>query len=119
MSGHAQPKSIVLHGLPVLAEWHYTAVLPRPCLVLTTCASGRQYKAVLEADPSQVKAFINWGRALGLRADMARAMGELAEGNWLNTCFSEHWAAHLRRRLGIKGRRFHDSAHAHLGRHNW
>lgn len=37
--------------------------------------AGRQYKAVLEADPAQAKAFINWGRVVGLRADMARAAG--------------------------------------------
>lgn len=45
--------------------------------------AGRQYKAVLEADPSQAKAFINWGRVVGLRADMARAAGDAAEAGRL------------------------------------
>lgn len=36
---------------------------------------GRRYKAVLELDPGQAKAFINWGRVIGLRAEMARGAG--------------------------------------------
>ncbi|KAI7836874.1 hypothetical protein COHA_009274 [Chlorella ohadii] len=42
--------------------------------------AGRKYKEVLELDPNQAKAYINWGRVVGLRAEMARAAGNLEEG---------------------------------------
>lgn len=38
--------------------------------------AGRRYRAVLEADPTQARAFVQWGRALCLRAELARAAGE-------------------------------------------
>ena len=34
--------------------------------------AGRQYKGVLEADPGQARAFLNWGRVVCLRAELAR-----------------------------------------------
>lgn len=43
--------------------------------VLVLPPAGRQYKAVLELDSQQAKAFINWGRVLGLRAEMACGQG--------------------------------------------
>ncbi|PRW33600.1 hypothetical protein C2E21_7497 [Chlorella sorokiniana] len=42
--------------------------------------AGRKYRDVLQLDPKQAKAFVNWGRVVGLRAEMARAAGDAAEG---------------------------------------
>ncbi|PSC74895.1 hypothetical protein C2E20_1800 [Micractinium conductrix] len=42
--------------------------------------AGRKYRAVLEQDADQAKALINWGRVLGLRAEMAAGQGNLVEG---------------------------------------
>lgn len=39
-------------------------------------ASGRLYREILEVDPSQGKAFINWGRVICLRAELAQAAND-------------------------------------------
>lgn len=36
---------------------------------------GRLYKRLLERDPKQVRAFLNWGRAVCLRGELAREVG--------------------------------------------
>jgi hypothetical protein len=37
--------------------------------------AGRRFKGVLELDPGQGRAFVNWGRAVCLRAELARGRG--------------------------------------------
>lgn len=64
-----------------------------------SCA-GRKYKAVLQLDPSQAKAFINWGRVVGLRAEMARMSGAPARaGGWWGGGW---WAAQLGGAVGLR-----------------
>ena len=38
--------------------------------------AGRKYREVLQSDDSQGRAFLNWGRAVCLRAEMAREAGQ-------------------------------------------
>lgn len=42
--------------------------------------AGRKYRRVLELDDSQVLAMINWGRVVGLRADLGREKRDLEVG---------------------------------------
>lgn len=38
--------------------------------------AGRRFKRVLELDPEQARAFVNWGRVVGLRAELRLAQGQ-------------------------------------------
>lgn len=42
--------------------------------------AGRRYLKVLELDPSQGRAFFNWGRAIHLRGELATLQGKLEQG---------------------------------------
>ena len=45
--------------------------------------AGRRYRQVLELDPRQPKALINWGKVVCLRAEIARESGNLREAGTL------------------------------------
>ena len=62
--------------------------------------SGRWYSRALQTDPTQSKAFLNWGRAICCRADIARDMGELSSAESLFMNAAVKFGAALEIELG-------------------
>jgi len=57
--------------------------------------AGRRYREVLVNDPSQGRAFLNWGRAVCLRAEIAKESGDFSGAFSLYTNAAEKFQAAL------------------------